>query len=394
MTCGPFDFKHIHRQRDGGPALSVVVVDDPERVALGAQWQALEARADGSFFTSWAWVSAALANGLERPRVVRVETATAVVAMGIFNRRRAWFSPILSLTSVGEPVWDAPYVEHNGPLVDRDYPEAAALWWRAIAGLGAAIIYLPGIAAQALPDLQGLGVLSIKRRQMAPRRSLAPVRACGGDATRLMSANSRTQVRRAIRSYQRSGTISIERASTIDEAHFAFADMARLHQAHWRRRGQEGAMSSAFCAFHRHIMADGVAAGTVDLLTVKAGDRLIGYLYNFRHGGVVAAYQSGFAYEDAHPHEKPGLVCHAAAIGRYARAGMADYDFLAGEARYKSSFADHATELVWADLAIGYAPMALEIRVRDMLATAASYVSDKRRNFVGKFYTKDAAAPR
>ncbi len=389
MTRDIFNFKHIQTGRDSDPALSVVVETDPDRATLGVQWRALEARADGSFFISWAWVSAALAHGLEHPQVVRVEAATRVVAIGIFNRRSVWLSRTLSLTSVGDPVLDAPYIEHNGPLVDRDYPQAAALWWRAIADLGAAVIDLPGIAARALPDLRGIGVLSIERRQPAPRRSLAPVRACDGDATLLMSPNSRAQIRRAIRSYQRSGAITIEGADTADEAHRAFADMARLHQAHWRRRGQAGAMSSAFCAFHRHLMADGVAAGTVDLLAIRAGDRLIGYLYNFRHGAVVAAYQSGFAYDEAHPHEKPGLVCHAAAIGHYARAGLADYDFLAGEARYKSSFADHATELVWARLAIGYAPMALISKGRKILAAAGNRLKDRRSNFVGKFYIGD-----
>ncbi|GAA5264664.1 hypothetical protein ACOSOMT5_P1089 [Acidiphilium sp. MT5] len=381
MAREPFEFKQIGPASgpQNDPLLSVAVVDDPDLRALELDWRALEARADGSFFTSWIWVSAALATGLTRPLVVRVTTPHAVVALGIFNRRSAWFSRCLSLNSVGDPVLDAAYIEHNGPLVDRDYPQAAAIWWRAIADLGAAIVDLPGIAAASLADLRGMGAISVERRQPAPRRSLAPVRACGGDVTALMSANSRAQLRRAIRSYQRSGPITMTRAATLSEAERVFEQMAVLHQRAWHRRGQAGAMSALFRNFHQPILATGVAAGIVDLWTVTAGDRLIGYLYNFRHGDVVAAYQSGFAYDEAQPHEKPGLVCHAMAIGHYAQAGLAVYDFLAGAARYKSSFADHEAELVWVRLAIGYAPMAVLAKGRMMLRAARALAGLDRK---------------
>ncbi len=394
MTREPFEFKHSAPASgpQNDPLLSVVVVDDPDLRALALEWRALEARADGSFFTSWTWVAAALATGLTRPLVVRVETATALVALGMFNRRSAWFSRRLSLNSVGDPALDAAYIEHNGPLVDRDYPQAALVWWRAIADLGAAIVDLPGIAAGSLADLRGVGAILIERRQPAPRRSLAPVRACGGDVTALMSANSRAQLRRAIRSYQRSGPITMTRAATQSEAERGFEQMAALHQRAWRRRGQAGAMSVPFRNFHQPILATGVAAGIVDLWRVTAGDRVIGYLYNFRHGDGVAAYQSGFAYDEAQPHEKPGLVCHAMAIGHYAQAGLAVYDFLAGAARYKSSFADHQVELVWARLAMGYAPMAVLAKGRMRLRAARAFWGDRQKILSENFTVEDLAA--
>ena len=368
MTRGTFDFKRSPSGSDHDPALTVVVEDDPDIAALGAEWQALEARADGSFFTSWTWIAALLANGLVHPRVVRVEAAGRLVAIGIFHWRARWFSRSLSLTSVDDPEYDAPYVEHNGPLVDRDCPEASGIWWQAIGRLGASVVYLPGIAPEALPGLRRLGTVLVERRQPAPRRSLAPVRACGGDVTALMSPNSRRQIRRAIRACEQSGPLTLERATTLDEARLAFARMADLHRAGWRRRGQAGAMSPLFCRFHRDVLAQGVAAGTADLLTVRAGDRLIGHLYNFRYRRTVSAYQSGFAYDTALPHEKPGLVCHALAIRHYAAEGLEIYDFLAGAARYKTSFADHARDLVWLRLAMGHAPLALMIRARARVA--------------------------
>lgn len=42
--------------------LSLVALDDPaDRVALATRWRALEARAEGSFFTRWAWIGTWLA---------------------------------------------------------------------------------------------------------------------------------------------------------------------------------------------------------------------------------------------------------------------------------------------------------------------------------------------
>lgn len=401
MTRDPANFKNISTNIDYDPSFTVVVEDRPDLAVLGVQWRALEVRADGSFFTSWTWIDALLANGLTQPRVVRVERAGQVVALGIFNRSRRWFADVLSLTAVGDPAYDVPYIEHNGPLVDRDCPAAARLWWQKVATLGAAMLYLPGINADALAHLHKVGTVRIEQRHLAPQRSLAPVRACKGDVTGLMSANSRSQIRRAIRAYQRSGPITLERAVTVAEAHHAFEQMAALHTETWLRRGKTGAMSPIFCSFHRRMLAQGVPAGMVDLLTIKAGPRVIGYLYNFRHRGTVSAYQSGFAYSAAIAHEKPGhekighekpghekpgLVCHAIAIRYYATQGLDSYDFLAGAARYKTSFADQARSLIWLRLVMGHSPLALSLRARACVSDQRSTWRNRTKDFIEKFY--------
>ena len=50
----------------------------------------------------------------------------------------------------------------------------------------------------------------------------------------------------------------------------------------------------------------------------------------------VYAYQSGFLFE-ADAKLKPGLVSHVLCIEDHLQNGMALYDFMAGDARYKSS---------------------------------------------------------
>lgn len=84
------------------------------------------------------------------------------------------------------------------------------------------------------------------------------------------------------------------------------------------------------------------------MLRISAGDRTIGYLYNFIRNGTVSSYQSGF--DDSVRGERPGYVCHALAISHYAAAGVQHYDFLAEPNRLKQSFGSERYELYWASV--------------------------------------------
>jgi CelD/BcsL family acetyltransferase involved in cellulose biosynthesis len=87
----------------------------------------------------------------------------------------------------------------------------------------------------------------------------------------------------------------------------------------------------------------------VELLRVRAGNEDLGYLYNFLVDGKVLFFQSGFSYTDAEDARyKPGLVTHTVAIEHYQGRGFKEYDFLAGEARYKRSLGKSLRSLCWA----------------------------------------------
>ena len=64
----------------------------------------------------------------------------------------------------------------------------------------------------------------------------------------------------------------------------------------------------------------------------------------------VFAYQSGFDYAAAGPHQKPGLTSHYLAIESYRRQGYRRYDFLAGADRYKTSHSNAVAMLHWLDV--------------------------------------------
>jgi CelD/BcsL family acetyltransferase involved in cellulose biosynthesis len=170
-----------------------------------------------------------------------------------------------------------------------------------------------------------------------------------GSVEAALSRNSRQQLRRAMRSYGPCGALSLDVAETPEQAVFYFEHLKALHIDSWTRRGKAHAFRYPFFeTFHRALIARGVAEGCVRLICVRAGSEPIGYLYNFRHGGIEYAYQSGF--EDSDPEKRPGYVCHALAIENAAVSGVEVYDFLAGANRLKQSFANETYRMSWATL--------------------------------------------
>jgi CelD/BcsL family acetyltransferase involved in cellulose biosynthesis len=317
----------------------------PDPTGLAEAWRTLEARADFSFFQSWTWVGCEVAARFPNAVLLRATRGEETVGLALCNRARG----TLWLGESGEPAWDAAYVEHNGPLLARDARNALPALLRAGLGRFAGRLRLSGTHADTLPAARESGAVRILRAQPAPCLDL---RLLGDDFPASLSANTRYQLRRSDRAYEASGPIRAHRAETLAEASDFLAALAGLHQKTWTARGKPGAFANpSFVRFHRSLLARALPRGEADLLRIAAGDRTIGYLYNFRHAGRVLAYQSGFDYAARSPHEKPGLTCHHAAIRLARDTGATAYDFLAGPDRYKTSLANTATQLLWLDIA-------------------------------------------
>jgi CelD/BcsL family acetyltransferase involved in cellulose biosynthesis len=346
------------------PALAVEPF--PGLEALGAWWTELEPRADGGFYLGWHWIGAMLAESAIAPLVVVARAGGCPVALGLFHPSRQrrlgglLRSRRLCLNETGDPVRDAPYIEYNGFLVDRAY--GAALEQRLVAfvageeGVQAGLPEWDEIRFAGVPEryrrfaaATGLAVRLVAAAGTA-RVDLQAIRASGRPYPQHLSANTRHQLRRAMRGYARHGPLALDAAGTVGEAHAYLDALAALHQAYWTRRGRPGAFAHPYmAAFHRRLIASALPRGAVELLRLRAGARTIGYLYNFIHRGWVGAYCSGFAYDDD-PKLKPGYVGYALCVDRHLAAGSLVLDFLAGDGRYKTSLGRAAAPLFHFDL--------------------------------------------
>lgn len=364
--------------------LVIAVSPLPPLERLAAIWRDLEGRADGSFFTSWSWIGAWLATGLEQTCVlVSVSAGDQVVGLAIVARTRRrqgpWLRDVAALNKQSGPD-DGLYIEYNDILVDRAWghlARRAAL--RAIMQDGPADITCDDFEmAGAVPEaVQAVATLELpldSRTRECPWVDFAACRDGLDGYLAVLSRNTRQQVRRAMRLSGGAAGLSLHRARTWAEKLAAVDELRRLHQAAWQARGKPGAFASArFSAFIAALLP----MPGVELLHIGAGARTVGVLLNFVHRGHVYAYQSGFAYEDDN-RCKPGLVSHALAVADSIQLGRKAYHFMAGESRYKDSLATGTEPLAWLTLRRPGAGTAMIHGLREARNLARAFASGKR----------------
>ena len=335
--------------------LSIAVRPVENFRTLEFAWRELEGRSDGSFFQSWAWTGCLAEERFAEPWLLSAKHGDRTVALGLFNR--ASRQPLrldrpLYLGESGVPAMDSVFIEYNGLLLDRDAGGGIAeQCWSALGdgALKGARWVLGGVLPTVQAALPGNRVIRVRvRRPVSFHELFASAETPIIDR---LSANARQQLRRAMRGWEKIGPLTLEVARTREESVTFLNGLKTLHQRYWTGRGKPGAFAEPFFErFHRELIGRPGAGQAVDLLRVTAGTRVVGYLYNFVHRGWVAAYQSGFDFNQDADRLKPGMVCHLLAMEHYRQAGMQAYDFLGGEARYKRTLANAETELLWLEV--------------------------------------------
>jgi CelD/BcsL family acetyltransferase involved in cellulose biosynthesis len=329
----------------------------PPPAALEHEWRVLERTARPSFFTSWHWVGTLLTAlpGTQMPSLLRGvadgrTVALALLGAGVSRRRNGLIrSRGLYLNETGDAHFDALTIEHNGILAAAGREAAvfdAALGW--FAGLREEADELHFSGSLLRPPEEAVEGRRLGRVEtVVPSYSVDLGRlSASGELDPVLSANARQQLRRAFRQFERFAPLQLSQAMTTSEASDFFAGLKLLHCASWERRGRAHAFTHAFFEpFHRLLIERSFAEDGVQLLKACVGDRAIGYLYNFRLGTRVYAYQSGFA--DADRRERPGIVTHALAIQHAFRSGAAVYDLMAGRNRLKESLATRCEPMWW-----------------------------------------------
>lgn len=336
-------------------ALSATLSPLPAIPELSALWRDFDRCGQHSFFASWPWLGTwleLLPPGIA-PLLVRIDErgrccGGAILVRRAICRHAVWSSRELRLNETGDRELDCLTIEHNGfagyAAADQRPWRAFVDWFGAEEGKADAVA-IPGVCSELAPESLQPRFLKEERVLPAYRVDLMRLRA-GGEIGAILSANARQQLNRSRRDLARSGPLVLEAAPSVTMAAEFFDGLERLHVRSWTRRGRSHAFTSPFFGrFHRALIRNHFATGGIELLRLRAGDRELGFLYNFRRNGCVYAYQSGFDDED--PRLRPGYVAHAMAIESHAAAGDMDYDFMAGRNRLKERFATDRYEMRW-----------------------------------------------
>ena len=332
---------------------------------LGKKWRLLEQRSDCSFFQSWMWIGTWLAKLPSSAKRYLLEVTDdgetiglAVIVASTLVRHRFVRSRALLLHETGSHDMDRMTIEYNSFVAEAGREREVIS--EGMRCMGAASVawdefVVSGVGSDAFEAWQA-AIADSKWHLLYRQQSdclfvdLCAIRDAGGDYLALLSANTRQQVRRSIKGYEKLGSLNLSVASTGEVAIQYLHDLQALHDAHWASRGKEGAFPNDFTrAFHDQLVLTGINCGAVQLLRVSAGEEVVGYLYNFVRNGHIYFYQSGVKYSD-NPKVKPGLVCHYLAVMHNLQAGNRIYDFLAGPQRYKQSLATAEARMVWFSL--------------------------------------------
>jgi CelD/BcsL family acetyltransferase involved in cellulose biosynthesis len=357
--------------------VSVEPLGDPHRLA--AEWTALQARAEASFFLTWAWLGTLLdlVPTAHKPEVLCVDRGADRVAMALLwrtrqQRHRILRTRALHLNESGIPACDRVTIEHNGLLCLPGLESAA---------LSAVVAHLQSRDGWDELELGGLAEHQHRRWQQAAATTrlhyrekwtkpyfqidLDDLRGAGRTYLDMLSSNTRYQIRRAMRMHtHEGGELVCERAASLAQAQEWLQSLAVLHQTQWQARGEPGAFGSPFTReFHPRLVERAWPQGAVELLRIRAGDKALGYVYNFVRGDVVCNYQSGHVAE-ADAKLKAGLVCHTMAVEDALRRGMKVYDLLMGGAHFKVGLTNRHGVMSWSTLQMPRPSLRLENSLR------------------------------
>jgi CelD/BcsL family acetyltransferase involved in cellulose biosynthesis len=156
-----------------------------------------------------------------------------------------------------------------------------------------------------------------------------------------LSSSHRYFIKRSLRDFEEwaGGDVQLSAAATPEELDAARQVLVALHTERWQTAGSTGVFGSPrFAAFHEAAQAELLAAGALDLLSLRARGQTVAAVYNLRWNGKISFYQAG-RRTDLPDHVRPGVAIHAYAIRKAIEAGLREYDFLGGVSRYKMQFA-------------------------------------------------------
>lgn len=342
----------------------------PVLADLETTWRALEARCQGSFFTTWNFIGPLLCLTAHPPQLFVAREADAVIGLALIARksRDTLFGKVegVSLNQTDSPDEDLVYIEFNDVLcpeaLRHDVLEALANNLRALAPPWAEL-HLAGVSGPDLPDIAAsFGLAEAERKTSpAPFVDLAKVRGKGYLA--LLGRNTRSQVGRARRLFEEKlGPLALQEVHDEAEIRSAIMLLGDWQTAKFAATGTSSSLQSKFFMnFLTALLLEKPVAGTkAELLRVDAGGTRLGLLLNFCHRGTVANYQCAFAPFPEDNKLKPGHVSHALAVEHYSANGHQIYHFLGGDQQYKKSLSTDTDQVIWTRLQKPGARLSLE----------------------------------
>ncbi|AWN35822.1 GNAT family N-acetyltransferase [Methylobacterium radiodurans] len=319
--------------RDGARAACSVTVSQ-DLASLREAWTALEARAGGNVFQSYAWCrtwdEAARRAGCDAvARVVTVRESGRLVLLWPLAIRR--LGPLRILRSFGEPA-----TQYADALVAPG--GESGLWlaaaWQAVREMrDVDAVFLRGVRGDAV-----IAPLLASRSRFVTRTAEAPFCDFRNAQARRRSGRTRNTLQRNLRNLAEAGPVRFEVAAGAEERAEAMTEAVRLKQAWLRRTGR-------FSAGYAHPANAAFLRGLADcpnalVLRLRVGDTTAAVEAGLIHAGAYASLVQ--AYDARYAAQGPGRLLFRHMVENAAGLGIDQLDFLAPACRHKSEWATGA----------------------------------------------------
>jgi len=342
----------------GAVQVSVKHIYKSDFNALEVQWLQLEKIATTSFFLSWKWIGCWL-NHLAFDQKIYLVTAKKnilTVGLGIFVEQNIVRHGLIKskqwlLHRTGIETKDQIWIENNSLLIcNEDKNEINnAMWHYLLTNIGYVDEFIIYVAKKS--SLINVNLPSKKYKKInelhefgykMPLIGLSSLQ----DYLSKRSKNTRQQFNRSIKHLAKQGEIKFSIIHEKNEQIELLANSKHWHIEKWHNSPTPSGFNNVeFNLFHNHILKSSHSSAKTLMAKLTLNKYLIGCIYCLTHEKKVYFYLSCLK-PVADNKIKLGLIMHILMIEWLISNNekYSEYDFLAGDARYKKSLSTTKNE--------------------------------------------------
>ena len=329
----------------------LVSIEAIEQIApLENEWIDLFSRSENAPFLNWHWISSYFGNlDNQNCHFLAARKGSKLVGAAILVTVKKGFKRYVYLNRFGNDKLDQPWIEYNDFLIQSEDEKAirVALLTYCVEKLSWQEFIVGASVKSALAPYSLFALNHNTIWYSHTYQTWLKKFANGKQYLTSLSRNTRYQINRSIREYEKYGAIKFNIAASSQEALDWFEEAAPHHIARWQDTDVgSGYTNPEFVSFHRRLIKQAFTQNEIDLIKVTAGEKIISYLYNFKANDTVYFYLSANVYDQSLAHTKPGLVSHYLTISHYIAEGKTCYDFMGGESQYKRSLSNQCSPIL------------------------------------------------
>jgi hypothetical protein len=163
---------------------------------------------------------------------------------------------------------------------------------------------------------------------------------CLADYFKSISKNTRAQINRTRKLLEDKSALTLQEANTPKQKLEFFTDAGKIHLDRWGDSDYgSGFTNTHFIDFHKRLLNENNEHNCTKIFKLSHGDACLGYIYILTEVNSWLFYLSAINF---HPDKriKVGLLFHSMLIEKAIEENISNYDFLAGDARYKQSLSN------------------------------------------------------